>query len=138
MDKFEGLDEAFETVADIVPQEEPQKKKPPVRLEQDDIEKDYEYARANLYQLVDKGQEAINGALDLAMSSDHPRAYEVAGQLIKHVGDVADKIMGLQKDTKSVKEEKAKGPTNVTNALFVGSTADLQKMLKDASKKKDK
>ena len=138
MDKFEGLDEAFETVADIVPPEEPQKKKPPVRLEQDDIEKDYEYARANLYQLVDKGQEAINGALDLAMSSDHPRAYEVAGQLIKHVGDVADKIMGLQKDTKSVKEEKAKGPTNVTNALFVGSTADLQKMLKDASKKKDK
>ena len=138
MDKFEGLDEAFETVADIVTPEEPQKKKPPVRLEQDDIEKDYEYARANLYQLVDKGQEAINGALDLAMSSDHPRAYEVAGQLIKHVGDVADKIMGLQKDTKSVKEEKTKGPTNVTNALFVGSTADLQKMLKDASKKKDK
>ena len=138
MDKFEGLDEAFETVADIVPQGEPQKKKPPVRIDQDDVTKDYEYARANLYQLVDKGQEAINGALDLAMSSDHPRAYEVAGQLIKHVGDVADKIMGLQKDTKSVKEEKAKGPTNVTNALFVGSTADLQKMLKDASKKKDK
>jgi hypothetical protein len=138
MDKFEGLDEAFETVADIVPAEESKKKKPPARLEQDDVEKDYEYARANLYQLVDKGQEAINGALDLAMSSDHPRAYEVAGQLIKHVGDVADKIMGLQKDTKSVKEEKAKGPTNVTNALFVGSTADLQKMLKDASKKKDK
>ena len=133
MDKFEGLDEAFETVADIVPTEEP-----PARLEQDDVEKDYEYARANLYQLVDKGQEAINGALDLAMSSDHPRAYEVAGQLIKHVGDVADKIMGLQKDTKSVKEEKTKGPTNVTNALFVGSTADLQKMLKDAKKKSDK
>tara|TARA_B100000073_G_scaffold299004_1_gene264742 strand:+ start:156 stop:572 length:417 start_codon:yes stop_codon:yes gene_type:complete len=138
MDKFEGLDEAFETVADIVPTEEPKKKKPPARLEQDDVEKDYEYARANLYQLVDKGQEAINGALDLAMSSDHPRAYEVAGQLIKHVGDVADKIMGLQKDTKSVKEEKTKGPTNVTNALFVGSTADLQKMLKDAKKKSDK
>ena len=138
MDKFEGLDEAFETVADIVPAEEPKKKKPPARLEQDDVEKDYEYARANLYQLVDKGQEAINGALDLGMSSDHPRAYEVAGQLIKHVGDVADKIMGLQKDTKSVKEEKTKGPTNVTNALFVGSTADLQKMLKDAKKKSDK
>ena len=138
MDKFEGLDEAFETVADIFPAEEPKKKKPPARLEQDDVEKDYEYARANLYQLVDKGQEAINGALDLAMSSDHPRAYEVAGQLIKHVGDVADKIMGLQKDTKSVKEEKTKGPTNVTNALFVGSTADLQKMLKDAKKKSDK
>jgi len=134
MDKFEGLDEAFETVADIVPAEEPKKKKPPARLEQDDVEKDYEYARANLYQLVDKGQEAINGALDLAMSSDHPRAYEVAGQLIKHVGDVADKLMALQKDKKNVKEESAKKVVT-NNSLFVGSTADLQKMLKDASKK---
>ena len=137
MDKFEGLDEAFETVADIVPAEEPKKKKPPARLEQDDVEKDYEYARANLYQLVDKGQEAINGALDLAMSSDHPRAYEVAGQLIKHVGDVADKLMALQKDKKAVKEESAKKVVT-NNSLFVGSTADLQKMLKNASKKMDK
>ena len=96
MDKFEGLDEAFETVSEIVPAEVegPKAKKPPIKKEeQDDVGKDYEYARANLYQLVDKGQEAINGALDLAMSSDHPRAYEVAGQLIKHVGDVADKLM---------------------------------------------
>ena len=141
MDKFEGLDEAFETVSEIVPVEveEPKAKKPPIKKEEkDDVGKDYEYARANLYQLVDKGQEAINGALDLAMSSDHPRAYEVAGQLIKHVGDVADKLMALQKDTKSVREDKQKGPTNVTNALFVGSTADLQKMLKDAKKKADK
>jgi hypothetical protein len=140
MDNFEGLDEVFETTADIVaPQEEEVKvKKPPIKEDKDDVENDYEYARSNLYLLVDKGQEAINGALDLAMSSDHPRAYEVAGQLIKHVGDVADKLMALQKDKKSVREEKKKGPTNVTNALFVGSTADLQKMLKDASKKKDK
>ena len=140
MDNFEGLDEVFETTADIVvPQEEEVKaKKPPIKEDKDDVENDYEYARSNLYLLVDKGQEAINGALDLAMSSDHPRAYEVAGQLIKHVGDVADKLMTLQKDKKSVREEKKKGPTNVTNALFVGSTADLQKMLKDASKKKDK
>ena len=140
MDNFEGLDEVFETTADIVaPQEEEVKaKKPPIKEDKDDVENDYEYARSNLYLLVDKGQEAINGALDLAMSSDHPRAYEVAGQLIKHVGDVADKLMALQKDKKSVREENKKGPTNVTNALFVGSTADLQKMLKDASKKKDK
>ena len=139
MDNFEGLDEVFETTADIVaPQEEVKAKKPPIKEDKDDVESDYEYARSNLYLLVDKGQEAINGALDLAMSSDHPRAYEVAGQLIKHVGDVADKLMALQKDKKSVREEKKKGPTNVTNALFVGSTADLQKMLKDASKKKDK
>jgi hypothetical protein len=139
MDNFEGLDEVFETTADIVaPQEEVKAKKPPIKEDKDDVESDYEYARSNLYLLVDKGQEAINGALDLAMSSDHPRAYEVAGQLIKHVGDVADKLMTLQKDKKSVREEKKSGPTNVTNALFVGSTADLQKMLKDASKKKDK
>ena len=139
MDNFEGLDEVFETTADIVaPQEEVKAKKPPIKADKDDVESDYEYARSNLYLLVDKGQEAINGALDLAMSSDHPRAYEVAGQLIKHVGDVADKLMTLQKDKKSVREEKKSGPTNVTNALFVGSTADLQKMLKDASKKKDK
>ena len=90
-----------------------------------------------MYSLIDKGQEAVNGALDLAMSSDHPRAYEVAGQLIKHVGDVADKLMALQKDKKNVKEESAqKVVTN--NAFFMGSTADLQKMLKQASKKKDK
>ena len=140
MDNFEGLDEVFETTADIVaPQEEEVKaKKPPIKEDKDDVENDYDYARSNLYLLVDKGKEAINGALDLAMSSDHPSAYEVAGQLIKHVGDVADKLMALQKDKKSVREEKKKGPTNVTNALFVGSTADLQKMLKDASKKKDK
>lgn len=139
MDNFEGLDKAFETLAEIVPVE--QEEKPQVKKEKpegDDVQSDYEYARSNLYLLVDKGQEAINGALDLAMSSDHPRAYEVAGQLIKHVGDVADKLMALQKLKKDVKDEKAKGPTNVTNALFVGSTADLQKMLKDASKKKDK
>jgi hypothetical protein len=139
MDNFEGLDKAFETLAEIVPVE--QEQKPEVKKEKpegDDVQSDYEYARSNLYLLVDKGQEAINGALDLAMSSDHPRAYEVAGQLIKHVGDVADKLMALQKLKKDVKDEKAKGPTNVTNALFVGSTADLQKMLKDASKKKDK
>ena len=105
--------------------------------EGDDVIKDYEYARGNLYSLIDKGQEAVNGALDLAMSSDHPRAYEVAGQLIKHVGDVADKLMALQKDKKNVKEESKK--TTVTNnSLFIGSTADLQKMLKQASKKKDK
>ena len=133
-----GLDQAFHTVEtvgeEIVPKEETPVKK--VKT-QDQVQDDYEYARGNLYQLVDKGQEAVNGALDLAMSSDHPRAYEVAGQLIKHVGDVADKLMALQKDKKAVKEESAKKVVT-NNSLFVGSTADLQKMLKDASKKNDK
>ena len=133
-----GLDQAFNTVEtvgeEIVPKEETPVKK--VKT-QDQVQDDYEYARGNLYQLVDKGQEAVNGALDLAMSSDHLRGYEVAGQLIKHVGDVADKLMALQKDKKAVKEESAKKVVT-NNSLFVGSTADLQKMLKDASKKNDK
>ena len=133
------LDKAFdivESVSEVTP--EPEVKKPPKKVETiDQVQDDYEYARGNLYQLVDKGQEAVNGALDLAMSSDHPRAYEVAGQLIKHVGDVADKLMALQKDKKAVKEESAKKVVT-NNSLFVGSTADLQKMLKDASKKNDK
>ena len=133
-----GLDEAFDVVentTEVIPKTNKLHLKKPV--EGDDVIKDYEYARGNLYSLIDKGQEAVNGALDLAMSSDHPRAYEVAGQLIKHVGDVADKLMALQKDKKNVKEESAKKVVT-NNALFVGSTADLQKMLKQASKKTDK
>ena len=133
-----GLDKAFDVVEDTV-DAIPKTNKLHLKKsdEGDDVIKDYQYARGNLYSLIDKGQEAVNGALDLAMSSDHPRAYEVAGQLIKHVGDVADKLMALQKDKKNVKEESVK--TQVTNnSLFVGSTADLQKMLKQASKKKDK
>ena len=130
------LDKAFdivESVSEVTPK--PEVTKPPKKVEAiDQVQDDYEYARGNLYALVDKGQEAVNGALDLAMSSDHPRAYEVAGQLIKHVGDVADKLMALQKDKKNVKEESAKKVVT-NNSLFVGSTADLQKMLKDASKK---
>ena len=133
------LDKAFdivESVSEVTPK--PEVTKPPKKVEAiDQVQDDYEYARGNLYALVDKGQEAVNGALDLAMSSDHPRAYEVAGQLIKPVGDVADKLMALQKDKKAVKEESAKKVVT-NNSLFVGSTADLQKMLKEASKKKDK
>ena len=131
-----GLDEVFNV--DESPEAEVVPKTSKLHLSKgEDVDKDYEYARGNLYSLIDKGQEAVNGALDLAMSSDHPRAYEVAGQLIKNVGDVADKLMALQKDKKNVKEESAqKVVTN--NAFFMGSTADLQKMLKQASKKKDK
>ena len=126
---FDDASNAAET--EVVPEKNKLHLKQPV--EGDDVIKDYEYARGNLYSLIDKGQEAVNGALDLAMSSDHPRAYEVEGQLIKHVGDVADKLMALQKDKKNVKEESVK--TQVTNnSLFVGSTSDLQKMLKNINK----
>jgi archaellum component FlaC len=97
----------------------------------DDIKKDYEYTRGNLYSLIEKGQEAINGILELAQESEMPRAYEVAGQLIKSVADATDKLMDLQKKLKDIEEEKiSKGPTTVNNALFVGSTADLAKFLK--------
>ena len=113
---------------------------PPDRLTKNDIEKDYDYTRGNLYSIIEKGQEAINGILELAQDSEMPRAYEVAGQLIKSVSDATDKLMDLQKKLKDVNEEDTKGPTNVTNnALFVGSTADLAKLIKGEQKasKKD-
>ena len=96
-----------------------------------DIRKDYEYTRANLYSLIEKGQEAINGIMELAGEGGSPRAYEVAGQLIKSVADTTDKLIDLQKKLKDVEEDIPKQTNNVTNnALFVGSTADLQKLLK--------
>lgn len=97
----------------------------------DQIQKDYEYTRGNLYSLVEKGQEAINGILELAQESDSPRAYEVAGQLIKSVADTTDKLIDLQKKMKDLKDTSQKGPTNVTNALFIGSTSELSKILKN-------
>ena len=101
-------------------------------LSSDDIKKDYDYTRGNLYSLIEKGQEAINGILELAQETEQARAYEVAGQLIKNVADATDKLMELQKKLKEVEEEKTvKGPSTVNNALFVGSTADLAKLLKN-------
>lgn len=103
-----------------------------------DVTKDYEYTRGQLYNLIEKGQEALNGILDVAASSDHPRAYEVAALMIKNVADTTDKLMKLQKDTKEVKEGKdAKGPSTVNNTMFVGSTAELAKMLRQASEETD-
>ena len=98
----------------------------------DDIDKDYKYTRAQLYSLIEKGQEALNGILELAGESASPRAYEVAGQIIKSVGDTTDKLADLQKKVKDLDEDSVKAPSNVTNnALFVGSTSELSKMLKD-------
>jgi hypothetical protein len=100
-------------------------------IKSDDIKKDYEYTRANLYSLIEKGQEAINGIMELAGEGGSPRAYEVAGQLIKSVGDVTDKLIDLQKKLKDVEEDNTKTTNNVTNnAVFVGSTSDLSKLLK--------
>ena len=97
----------------------------------DDIDKDYEYTRANLYSLIEKGQEAINGIMELAEEGGSPRAYEVAGQLIKSVADTTDKLIDLQKKLKDVEDNSKKTTNNVTNnAVFVGSTSELQKLLK--------
>ena len=129
--KFDDLNETFNVSGDIVSTEvvNPEEEKKS-SISSDDIKKDYEYTRGNLYSLIEKGQEAINGILELAQESEMPRAYEVAGQLIKNVADATDKLMELQKKLKDVEEESVKGPTNVTNALFVGSTAELSKLLK--------
>ena len=130
---FDQLDDAFNVATEVVTESLPAKveRQKPDRLTKDDIDKDYEYTRGNLYSIIEKGQEAINGILELAQESEMPRAYEVAGQLIKSVSDATDKLMDLQKKLKDVEEEKvAKGPSNVTNALFVGSTADLAKLIK--------
>jgi hypothetical protein len=101
-----------------------------------DLKKDYEYSRGNLYSIIEKGQEALNGILELAQESDQPRAYEVAGQLIKNVSDATEKLLDLQKKIKDLEDDKksSKNPTNVTNALFVGSTAELSKFLKSQIK----
>ena len=97
----------------------------------DDVDKDYEYTRGNLYSLIEKGQEALNGILEVAEGSQHARSYEVAGQIIKSVGDTTDKLIDLQTKMKELnKEEKSKGPSTVNNALFVGSTSELSKLLK--------
>lgn len=96
----------------------------------DDPQKDYEFTRTNLYTLIQKGQKAIDGILELANESEHPRAFEVAGQLIKSVGDVTDKLLDLQKKMKDLEAPIKKGATTVNNSLFVGSTAELSKLLK--------
>ena len=137
--KTQGLDDAFNVESSIVSADKNDVVKKPDRLTKDDIQKDYEYTRGNLYSIIEKGQEAINGILELAQESEMPRAYEVAGQLIKSVSDATDKLMDLQKKLKDVNEEQQqKGPSTVNNALFVGSTAELTKLLKNGVPKEDK
>jgi hypothetical protein len=134
---YSKIDDALNTTSETVDVTPVKKEKvKPDRLTKDEVEKDYEYTRANLYSLIEKGQETLNGIMELAEETQSPRAYEVAGQLLKSVADTTDKFLKLQKDLKDIKEEQ-KGPTNVTNnAMFVGSTAELQKMLKEMNKKK--
>jgi hypothetical protein len=141
--KFDKLNEAFDVSGEIVEVDTSTQSKEE-KLEQyssivNDIKKDYDYTRGNLYSIIEKGQEAINGILELAQESEMPRAYEVAGQLIKNVADATDKLMDLQKKLKDIEEDRQiKSPTNVTNALFVGSTAELAKLLKNGLTPEDK
>ena len=128
---YERLDDAFNIESSIVEVEKPADNLDIIPIQNDDIKKDYEYTRANLYSLIEKGQEAINGIMELAGEGGSPRAYEVAGQLIKSVGDVTDKLIDLQKKLKDVEEDTVKTTNNVTNnAVFVGSTSELSKLLK--------
>ena len=119
--EFNKLDKTFNITPEVVEEKEEEvvvEKKKPDRLTKDDITRDYEYTRGNLYSIIEKGQEAIDGILEIAQESEMPRAYEVAGQLIKSVSDATDKLIDLQKKLKDVNEEQSKGPTNVTNALL--------------------
>ena len=135
-DPFDKLNEAFNVDAEIVP-ESTKKEVPVKKAKETDVVDDYEYSRAQLYNLVEKGQEAIQGALEVAQSSDHPRAYEVAGNLIKHVADITEKLLDNQKKLKDIEEEKVqKGPSTVNNAVFFGSTSELQKILKQQASDK--
>ena len=135
MTSYDPIDDALNTTSAVEVSTTPEggcaKRQDQLKNISDDVEKDYDYTRANLYSLIEKGQESLNGIMELAGESASPRAYEVAGQIIKSGADTTDKLMELQKKVKEVDEEKAKGPSTVTNnAVFVGSTTDLQKMLK--------
>lgn len=131
MANYDSIDKALNTESSIVSIDEKSSEIEVIKSSVDDIKKDYEYTRANLYSLIEKGQEAINGIMELAGEGGSARAYEVAGQLIKNVGDVTDKLIDLQKKLKEVEENSTKTTNNVTNnAVFVGSTSELQKLLK--------
>jgi len=125
------LDKELGVLEKIVPTVLPKIIPNTIEVSEDDIENDYKYQRDNFYNLVEKGSAAIDGILELAKESEHPRTYEVAGQLIKNVAEVTEKLGDLQEKMRRLKEVPSNAPKNVTNALFVGSTMELQKMLKD-------
>ena len=123
------IDEALGAV-ELAKSEPKERKVIPRPQENDDIENDHKYQRENFYNLVERGTDAIDGILEIARESEHPRTYEVAGNLIKQVAEVTEKLGELQEKMKRLKEVPSNAPKNVTNALYVGSTAELQKLLK--------
>ena len=133
-ENYDGIEDALNIEADIVPMEE--SPKPKKRTERvididKDVQKDYDFVRGELYNVIEKGQEALTGALDVANNTDHPIAYEVTGQLVKSVSDAAEKLIDLQKKMQDIEEgPKSKQKVTNNNALFVGSTAELSKLIK--------
>ena len=131
------IDKELGVIDKIVPKIIPERSKVSQyssELTGEDVDKDYEYQRENFYNLVEKGTAAIDGILELAKESEHPRTYQVAGNLIKQVAEVTEKLGDLQEKMRKLKEVPSNAPKNVTNALFVGSTKELQTMLKDKLK----
>jgi predicted P-loop ATPase/GTPase len=127
---FESIDKALNTESIIDVEAKPSKVEL-IKSTSSDVQKDYEYSRGQLYSLIEKGQETLNGIMELAAESDSPRAYEVAGQILKSVADTADKLIDLQKKMRAIEDDAVKTTNNVTNnAVFVGSTSELQKLLK--------
>ena len=133
-ENYDGIEEALNVEADIVPAEpapKPKKRTERIIDIDKDIKKDYDYSRGQLYDVIEKGQEALSGILDVANNTDHPRAYEVAGQLLKSVSDATEKLMALQQKMQDLEEgPKSKQKVTNNNALFVGSTAELSKLIK--------
>jgi len=136
---FDKIDESLEIKATITAKEIIKQSKKEIKIieNKDHSELDYDYIRGTLYNLIEKGQEAATSLLELAQDGQQPRAYEVFGQLIKNVADSTDKLMDIHQKVKELKKEQISGPKNVTNALFVGSTAELQKLLKNGLNAED-
>ena len=136
MKQFDGIEEALDVETSLVPKKEHKVEVVPTTTTEQ-LKKDYDYTRANLYSLIEKGQEAVDGILEVAQSSAQPRAYEVAGQMIKHVGDVADKLADLHKKVNEIENPKGSSADKqvTNNTMFVGSTAELAKFLKQKQDK---
>ena len=130
MSKFEEINDALDIEVSNTPENGCAKRKEQLPDVSEQIQKDYEYTRGNLYSLIEKGQEALDRIMEVAEDGQQPRAFEVVSQLIKNVADTTDKLIDLQLKMKDLNAEEKKGPSTVNNALFVGSTAELQKLLK--------
>lgn len=137
-DQYDELNKTFNIESEIIPTKtiKPEEIVPiensVVDIKNSDVKIDYNYVRGNLYSIIEKGQKAINGALELAQETESPRAYEVFGQLVKSVSDTTEKLIDLQKKLKDLDDSKTQNtPTTVNNTLFVGTTAELSKLLKE-------